>query len=118
MTRILSFTIGLSLILLGGLLLAINLFTQSLGLAVPGLGRLWPLVLFALSLMFLLPPVLAPRLNSLGALFIPGLPILAVGSVALFANFQDARHIWGMLWPQIIIALALGLSLAAIYLKV
>jgi len=117
MARIFSLSIGIALIALGGLLLGFNLFVPAVGLAAIGLARLWPLILVALSVVFILPPILAPHNGGLGALFIPGLPILAVGGVALLANFSKLNA-WAMYWPQIILALGLGFILAAMYLRV
>jgi hypothetical protein len=117
MTRIFSLTFGIALVAVGGLLLGFNFLVPALGLAFVGLLKLWPLILVAVSMVLILPPVLAPQHKGLGAMFIPGLPILAVSGIALLANFWKLNA-WAIYWPQIILALALGFILAAMYLKV
>jgi hypothetical protein len=118
MTRILNIGAGIALILFGGLLLAYNAVGVMFRLELPAFWRLWPLALGCLALWFMLPPILSPKQRSLGALFIPGLPILAVCGVALMANYFPPARIWVMFWPLIIIALGLGLALAGLYLRV
>lgn len=118
MSRILNIGAGLALTLLGGLLLAYNFFGLVLHLELPAFWRLWPLALGALALWFLLPALLSPKHRSFGALFIPGLPIMAACGVALLANYSAPARIWGTFWPLIIIALGVGLGLAGFYLRV
>lgn len=116
MARILSLTTGIALIALGGLLLSLNVLVPTLRLNF-GLWHLWPLALAALSLFFILPPLLRPRPTALGGLFIPGSVLAGVSGVGVLAGFWQANA-WGTFWPLIIIALAVGFGLAAFYLKI
>jgi hypothetical protein len=118
MTRILNIGAGIALVLFGGLLLAYNTVGLVFRLELPAFWRLWPLALGCLALWFMLPPIISPKHRSLGALFIPGLPILALCGVALMANFFPPARVWTMFWPLFIIALGIGLALAGLYLRV
>jgi hypothetical protein len=122
--------IGVVLILMGVLAL-----TFSLGLAGPGLGiwpfrslglwRLWPLTVVGVGLLLMVLPFLtAPgrdgatrRKRGLGILFIPGMPILTTGAILFLASVFNWWRVWKWLWPQEVLALALGLLFAAIYLR-
>jgi hypothetical protein len=109
---------GFLLIFFGGLALVYNFASPWLPqffLLLP--WRLWPLAVIGLGLCFVLPP-LFPRRGNLGGLFIPGLPILAVGTILLFNNWFDAWGTWAWLWPVVILALAVGFLLAAWRLRV
>ena len=115
MSRIPTFITGVSLVLVGGLLLAYNVVGSVFGLRFP---QLWPLAVGAVGLMFILSPVIWIRQRGLGALFIPGMPILAVAAVGMFSNFVSTGRAWSTFWPVIIIGLALGFVLAAIFMRV
>ncbi len=118
MSRIPTIIAGLVLILLGGLMLACNATGSILGIRLPELLQLWPLVVASAGLMFVLPPLVWPQSRGLGALFIPGAPILAVSGVGLLTNFLPVGRVWGTFWPLIILGVAMGLGLAALYLRV
>jgi hypothetical protein len=122
--------IGSVLILTGALAL-----TFSLDLAIPGWGiwpfwslglwRLWPLTVVSVGLLFVLLPFLpAPgragatrRRRGLGILFIPGMPILTTGAILFLASVFNWWQVWKWLWPQEVLALALGFLFAAIYVR-
>jgi hypothetical protein len=118
MSRMISLTLGLLLTLLGGFLLAYNMLDTVFNLSMPGLWRLWPAAIVGVALAFLLPPVIAPQHRGLGALFVCGFPILAVGGVAFSTVLARSLQAWGTLWPLIVLAVALGLTLAALYMRV
>jgi hypothetical protein len=131
-----SALIGIVLILTGALA-----STFSLDLAIPGLRlwpfwalglwRLWPLTVVGVGLLFVLPPFLAAlarpgfatragvtrRKRGLGILFIPGMPILTTGAILLLASVFNWWQVWKWLWPQEVLALALGCLFAAIYAR-
>jgi hypothetical protein len=118
MSRIISITLGLALTLLGAFLLIYNVLENVLHAPVPGLWRLWPIWLVVAALAFLLPPLLAPQHRGLGAFFILGFPILGVSGVAFSAVFSRSGGAWGTLWPLMILATAMGLGMAAVYMRV
>lgn len=125
-----SALIGIVFILTGALAL-----TFSLGLAGPGSGiwpfwslgswRLWPLTVVGVGLLFVLLPFLpAPgraevvrRKRGLGILFIPSMPILTTGAILFLASVFNWWRVWKWLWPQEVLALALGLLFAAMYAR-
>jgi len=117
MTRTMKITIGALLTLLGGGLLAWNLFAAVLHLPEPAPWRLWPLAIAGVGLLLVLPPLVAPWQRSLGALFLPGLPLLAVAALAVATLVFQPGFIWAHFWPQIVLALAVAVGLLALYLR-
>ncbi len=55
--------------------------------------------------------------RGLGILFIPGMPILTTGAILLLASVLNWWRVWKWLWPQEVLALALGCLFAAIYAR-
>jgi hypothetical protein len=119
MRRRFSFLVGGTLILIGVLALAFTLVGPMLGASVWmwGVWRLWPLLVVAGGLLFVVSPLLARGRRGLGGLFIPGVPILTTGGILLYASVLDAWQAWEWLWPLEIVAVALGFLLAAIYMR-
>lgn len=109
-----SIIAGIVLILLGLVALAYNLAGHLFGF---WMWRFWPVLVIAVSLAFLLPPLLVRGKRGLGALFILGLPILVTGGILLFTSTFNVWHAWSRLWPLEILALALGFLFAAIYTR-
>jgi hypothetical protein len=120
MNKLISVLVGIGLVLIGGLAMAGILATSVLGSGVWGWGpwRLWPLVVVSVGLLFVVPPLLARGKLGLGGLFIPGVPVLATGSILLFCSVFDAWRAWEWLWPVEVLALAAGFLFAAIYMRV
>jgi hypothetical protein len=114
-----SMLVGISLILLGVLALILNLFASLLGINVLSwaIGRFWPLTIVIVGWLFVLFPVLVRGWRGLGGLFIPGMPILATGSILLVASFFNWWGVWEWLWPLEVIGLALGFLFAALYMQ-
>jgi len=110
---------GGTLILIGALSLAFTLVGPMFGASVWmwGAWRLWPLLVVALGLLFVVSPLLARGRRGLGGLFIPGVPILTTGAILLYASILDAWHAWEWLWPLEILAIAMGFLLASIYMR-
>jgi len=110
---------GGTLILIGALSLAFTLVGPMFGASVWmwGAWRLWPLLVVALGLLFVVSPLLARGRRGLGGLFIPGVPILTTGAILLYASILDAWHAWEWLWPLEILAIAIGFLLASIYMR-
>ncbi|HUX77595.1 MAG TPA: hypothetical protein VMY40_13265 [Anaerolineae bacterium] len=119
MGRRLSLLVGITLILIGGLSLAFTLVMPRLGMRAWAWGawRLWPLVVVAAGLLFVVSPLLVRGRRGLGGLFIPGVPILTTGGILLYASVLDAWHAWEWLWPLEILAVAAGFLLAAVYMR-
>lgn len=125
MDRRFSAIVGVALIVVGGLALLFSLGMPVLGvrlspfwpvgLAWRWLSWLWPLVVVGLGLLFVVPPLLTRGRPGLGALLIPGMPILTTGAILLLANLFRWWDVWSWLWPQEVLALALGFLFAAIY---
>ena len=103
------------LIALGVLALGASLAGAMFGF---GMWRLWPLIVIAAGLLFVVPPALVRGKRGLGALFIPGMPILATGVILLLSSVFRWWDMWAMLWPLEILALAAGFLIAAIYMQV
>ena len=108
---------GVVLILTGLAALTFTMTIPMLGLNLWFLGpwRLWPVLVLGLGLLFVLPPILRRRRPGLGLLFIPGMPILTTGAILLLASLFNWWSVWEWLWPQLVLALALGFAFAAIY---
>ena len=119
MGRRVSFLVGVTLILIGGLSLAFTVAMPILGrgMWMWGAWRLWPLLVVAGGLLFVVSPLLARGKRGLGGLFIPGVPILTTGGILLYASVLDAWHAWEWLWPLEILAIAMGFLLASIYMR-
>jgi hypothetical protein len=115
-----SILVGAMLIVMGVLSLAFNLAAPALGLNVWrwGAWRLWPLTVVSVGLLFVLSPLLAAGNRSLGALFIPGVPILTTGGILLFTSVFAVWGAWAWLWPLEVLGVAVGFLFAAIYMRV
>jgi hypothetical protein len=115
-----SILVGMALILLGSLALTFTVALPVLGLDLWywGFWRFWPLIVVSAGMFFVLPPFLVRGQRGLGALFIPGVPLLTTGGILLFASVFDAWGAWEWLWPLEVLALALGFLSAAIFTRV
>ena len=97
------FIVGAALVLLGVLSLLIagglSLLGFNLGAFVL---RLWPSLVTAVGLCFVVPPLLVRGKRGLGALFIPGMPILTTGGILMLAgNTHGSEHIRDLLVGQL-----------------
>ncbi len=116
MTHKFSFASGLFLIIAGGLMIAYNTLATRMGLDLAA-WRLVPLEVAILALLCLLPPLFVPRRRGLSGLFIPGVPLLAVSVLLLASQILPAGFVWARFWPQLIVALAVGLALCGAFLR-
>ena len=114
MNKQLSIVLSIILIMVGLLTLAFSLVGPVLGFRV---WQLWPLTVVAAGALFVLPPLLVRGKRGLGGLFIPGMPILTTGTILLFASVFRTWDVWSWLWPQEVLAVALGFLFAAIYMR-
>jgi hypothetical protein len=119
MNRQIPVLAGIGLILLGVLALFFTMAIPTLGLALLRWGpwRTWPLLVMGLGLLLMLPPILIRGRPSLGLLFIPGMPTLTTGAILLLGSVLNWWSVWEWLWPQELLALALGFACAAIYTR-
>ena len=112
------FLVGGTLILLGLLALMFMGIASALGF---DLGRfvlrLWPTMITGVGLCFVVPPFLARGKRGLGALFIPGMPILTTGGLLLLASVFHVWGVWAWLWPMLLISMAMGFLFAAVYMR-
>jgi len=109
--RLLSLIFGFGLIAVGALSLAGNLFLRL------DAWRLWPVIVILLGLALTAPGFFGFARRGLGSFFIPGLPVLTTGVILLAASLLSRWSIWAYAWPLEILALALGFTLAAIFMR-
>lgn len=107
---------GWVLILLGGLALLNGTLAPLFGWTL-GLWHFWPLLVGVLGLGFVAAPVLFPRQRGLRGLFIPGFPILVTSSLLLLSSLFNIWGIWAYFWPLIIIGLAVGFLVSAVFMR-
>ncbi len=111
--------VGIVLILLGVMALAANLAVPILGPAMCRLlmARFGPPIVTGLGMALMLIPLLARSRRGLGALFIPGMPILTTGVILLFTNTFRVWGAWEWLWPLEVSSLAWGFLFAAAWMR-
>ena len=109
---------GVALVLLGVVMLVFMAIASLLGFDLASfVWRLWPLVVTGVGLCFVVPPFLVRGKRGLGALFIPGMPILTTGGILLLASVTNAWDVWAWLWAMQLISQAMGFLFAAIYMR-
>lgn len=119
MQRALNVVLGLVLILLGAAALAATTVLPALGISMSWFQpwRIWPIFILGLGSVLLLMALYSLRRPGWGALFIPALPVIMVGVLLLFSSVFNQWHIWNFGWSFIILALAAGFLLAAIFTR-
>ncbi len=120
MNRLVSIIAGLMLIALGALTLLSNFTLTLFGVDVAHYvaGLVWAPLLIGLGLVFVVTPLVSTQPRSLGGLFIPGLPLLATGLITFLAALLPWGHVWGRLWPMVVLALAAAFVCLALYQRV
>jgi hypothetical protein len=110
--RSLSLIFGIALVAIGMISLLGNtlLATQA--------WRLWPVTVVIAGFALTLPGFLGLKKRGFGSFFIPGIPVLTTGGILLFASLFDRWSVWEFAWPLEVLALAVGFSLAAIFMRV
>jgi hypothetical protein len=114
MNKPLSVLMSMSLIFAGTLTLILSIVGPGFGFRV---WQLWPLFVIMAGLAFVLPPLLVRDKPGLGALFIPGVPVLTTGAILFFASVFRMWDAWSWLWPMEVMAVALGFLIAALYMR-
>lgn len=119
MTKKFSVLIGFGLIALGGLALAGNFVFPAIGIDFRWweFWRLWPIVVLSLGLLISTIPFMNREKRGLGALFIPGIPILVTGGILLFCSMFNAWGAWSFLWPLEPLSLGVGFAFAALWMR-
>jgi hypothetical protein len=107
---------GVYLIFLGGLLLLHTAILPLFGVN-SGLWQLWPLIVTGVGIMFVMAPFTARQNRGLGALFIPGFTIVMTSALLLIGSLFHWWHVWATFWPLVIVALAAGFIMTAVYSK-
>jgi len=115
MSRKLSIVISVALILIGATSLMFTFVGAVFGFRV---WQLWPLIVVAAGLAFVLPPLLVRGKRGLGGLFIPGVSVLTNGMILLFTSVTGWWDAWEWLWPLEVTGVALGFLFAAIKMRV
>ena len=111
-SRIFSLIFGTALIGIGILSMFGNLFLQTES------WRLWPITVVIVGLLLTLPGFFGIAKRGLGALFIPGMPILVTGGILFYASLTHQWGVWALAWPLEVLGVALGFGLAAIFMRV
>ena len=113
-----SLFIGIFLLVLGALALAGNLLLTTRGLAFVGGFRLWPLIVIAAGMLFVMPPFFFQRIRGLAGLFVPGLPALTTGAILLACSLTGNWGLWAILWPLEVLAVGLAFLFMALWMRV
>lgn len=116
MTHKFSFASGIFLLISGGLMIAYNALATRMGLDLVA-WRLLPIEVAIVALLCLLPPLFVRRNRGLSGLFIPGVPLLAVSALLLAGQLLPEWFVWSRFWPQLIVALAIGMALCGLFLR-
>jgi hypothetical protein len=109
--RSLSLIFGFALVAIGGLSLLGNtlLATQA--------WRLWPVSVIIVGIALTLPGFFGLKSRGFGSFFIPGIPLLTTGGILLFASLFEHWSVWELAWPLEVLALAIGFTLAALFMR-
>jgi len=114
MNKPLSVMVSISLIFAGMLTLLFSIVGPGFGFRA---WQLWPLFVIMAGLGFALPPLLVRDRPGLGALFIPGMPVLTTGAILFFTSVFRMWSAWSWLWPMEVMSVALGFLIAALYMR-
>lgn len=114
-----NFVIGIVLVMCGATALATNLVLPALGVSTSWIQpwSIWPLFILALGSVLLLMALFSIRNPGWGALFIPALPVITVGGMLILSTVFGYWHLWSFAWPFIILSLAVGFLLAAVFMR-
>lgn len=107
---------GLLLILVGALALLDGTIGPLFGWEF-GIWRLWPLLVGGIGLTFIAAPIIFPKERGLKWLFIPGFPILVSSALLLLGSLFRIWGIWEHLWPLVVLGLAVGFLVTAVFVR-
>lgn len=111
-TNPLSLIFGLALIVIGGLSLLGNTLLRLEA------WRLWPVIVIIAGLVLTIPGFFGLAQRGFGAFFIPGVPVLVTGGILMFASLFNYWSVWAVAWPLVVLGVALGFGMAAIFMRV
>lgn len=111
-SRIFSLIFGTALIGVGFLSLWGNLLLHTES------WRLWPVTVIIVGLLLTLPGFFGLTNRGLGAMFIPGIPVLVTGGILMVASISQHWSVWALAWPLEVLAVAFGFGMAAIFMRV
>lgn len=111
-TNPLSLLFGLALIVIGGLSLLGNTLLRLEA------WRLWPAIVIIAGLTLTAPGFLGLARRGFGAFFIPGVPLLVTGGILMFASLFGNWNVWAVAWPLVVLGVALGFGMAALFMRV
>lgn len=111
-SRIFSLVFGAALVCIGIVSMGGNLLLQTES------WRLWPMTVIIVGLLLTIPGFFGLAHRGLGALFIPGIPVLVTGGILMAASISQHWDIWALAWPMEVLAVAFGFGLAAIFMRV
>jgi len=103
---------GITILAIGVIALAGNMFLATKA------WKLWPILIVLVGVGLTIPGFLGFARRGYGAFFIPGIPILTTGGILLYASLTNHWDVWAVAWPLEILGLALGFTLAAIFMRV
>lgn len=120
MQRISSIVVGIVLVMMGIFAMAVNTFASALGFSMGWLEpwRYWPMIILGSGSILFLFALLSIRRPGLGALFIPAVPLNMLGAILLYASIFDQWHVWSFAWSLLVLSVAVGFLLAAIFSRV
>jgi hypothetical protein len=110
--RLLSLIFGIGLVAVGMFSLAGNLLLRLEA------WRLWPVIVILLGLGLTIPGFFGLVKRGFGSFFIPGIPLLTTGGILMVASLFHRWDVWAVAWPLEILGVALGFTLAAIFMRV
>lgn len=111
-SRIFSLVFGVALVCIGMVSMGGNLLLQTES------WRLWPMTVIIAGLLLTIPGFFGLTNRGLGALFIPGIPVLVTGGILMVASISQHWNIWALAWPMEVLAVAFGFGLAAVFMRV
>jgi hypothetical protein len=111
-SRIFSLVFGAALVCIGMVSMGGNLLLQTES------WRLWPMTVIIAGLLLTIPGFFGFTNRGLGALFIPGIPVLVTGGILMMASISQHWNIWALAWPMEVLAVAFGFGLAAVFMRV
>jgi len=110
--RSLSLIFGVALVAIGAISLVGNT------LLVMQAWRLWPLTVIIAGIALCIPGFFGLKRRGFGSFFIPSIPVLTTGGILLFASLFNRWNVWEIAWPLEVLGLAVGFTLAAIFMRV
>jgi hypothetical protein len=110
--RLFNLIAGVTMLAIGVIALAGNVFLATKA------WKLWPVIIVLAGIGLTIPGFFGFSHRGFGSLFIPGIPVLTTGGILLYASLTNHWNVWAVAWPLEILGLALGFTLAAIFMRV